>query len=253
MTDILRVSHLSKHYGEIKVIRDLSFGVREGEVFVVIGPNGAGKTTMFRALTGESDISGGSVIYAGREIGQLPVAKRVRLGLGRSFQVARIYLESTVRENVQLAIEARERSAVRAVFAVKPAASTASEAEERMHAIGLFERADVPGKFLSHGDKKRLEFAMLLALKPKILMLDEPTAGMSTVERRRTVDLLKQVIKEQNLTMLLTEHDMDVVFELADRILVLNQGECIALGTPDEIRASAEVREVYLGQETHLA
>lgn len=250
---VIRLEAVSKNYGTIPVLKNLSFEVREGEAFAIIGPNGAGKTTMFRTLTGEVQVTAGRIFYEQADITKLPEYQRVRLGMGRTFQVARIFPDSTVLENMVVAVESRPGSARATWWRIAAAQTVHEEAMERLSMVGLSGKENLMARILSHGDKKRLEFAMMLARSPRVLMMDEPTAGMSPADRHETIDLLKRVRGEQRQTLLLTEHDMDVVFDLADRILVLNYGELIALGTPDEIRGNEAVRNVYLGQESELA
>lgn len=245
---------LIKAYGRIPVLRDVSLTVEPGESHVVIGPNGAGKTTLFKVLTGELVADRGQVRFAGEDLGRMPAHARVHRGFGRTFQVAKVFTGLSVRDNLRVALEARERRA-RPWRGISRA--TARGFEEAMPQLladtGFAGRPDVPAGSLSYGDRKRLELAMVLALRPTILFLDEPTAGMSAAERRATVTLLNAVRQRHRLSMLLTEHDMDVVFGLADRISVLHHGELIASGTPAQIRADARVQEVYLGAEEDMA
>jgi branched-chain amino acid transport system ATP-binding protein len=247
----LECRNIFKSYGAIPVLKDISFDVGERETFAVIGPNGAGKTTLFKVLTGEVLAESGTVHYRGEDVSRLPANKRVKLGFGRTFQVARVYPAFTVLENVVVAVEARRRASGKtiALFRLQPEAETLDEARATAARVNLAGKADTEARFLSHGDKKRLEIAVTLALQPKILMLDEPTAGMSPGERSDTVELIARVRSESGMTALLVEHDMDVIFELADRILVLNYGEIVALGPGHDIRNDPAVREVYLGEE----
>ena len=256
MSIAVDVRCLHKSYGAIPVLHDVSFALASGTTLAIIGPNGAGKTTLFRALTGEALPNSGSIVVNGTDMTRLPVASRVHAGIGRTFQVARIYPENTVRDNMVVAIEARRRfrgESLGRMFSTRPLAATIDEAERALTDVGLVERQTLEARFLSHGDKKRLEIAMVLALEPRILMMDEPTAGMSQAERTQTAALIAKVTAERGLTLMLTEHDMDVVFGLADRVMVLNYGRIIALGTVAEVRADPAVREVYLGQEAHGA
>ncbi len=238
------------------MLKNVSFSVEDKETFAIIGPNGAGKSTLFKALTGEKLPDKGNVHYNGRDVSRLPADERVKLGFGRTFQVARIFPGHTVRDNVVVAIEARERNAGRrhgSIFAWRPAPAIVAEADEAVATVGLSKMKRVEARFLSHGDKKRLEIAVTLALKPKILMMDEPMAGMSPNDRVQTMELVRKVRDESGITVLLCEHDMDVVFGLANRVLVLNYGEIIAIGSCDQVRDNPAVREVYLGEELHDA
>jgi branched-chain amino acid transport system ATP-binding protein len=252
MSDLLTVSGLFKSYGPIPVLRDVNLTVAERETLAIIGPNGAGKTTLFKALTGEALPEQGRIVLAGTDVTRLPAQTRVALGVGRTFQVARVYLETTLVENLVVAIEARRRRAgesIGAWHAWRPAAATLLEAEEWLASVGLAGRRDAEARFLSHGDKKRLELAIALALRPRILMMDEPTAGMSPSDRVQTVDLIMRMRERHHMTVLLTEHDMDVVFGLSDRIIVLNYGQVVAIGSGEAIRANQAVRDIYLGHE----
>jgi branched-chain amino acid transport system ATP-binding protein len=256
MTPALDVRGLYKNYGEIAVLRDVSFTLPDKATLAIIGPNGAGKTTMFKALTGEAMPNQGQIHAHGVDITYAPIEARVRLGFGRTFQVARIFQESTLAENLIVAIEARRRSrgeSIGAWNAFRPLAEVVAEADRALDSVGLLERRRMEARFLSHGDKKRLEIAITLALEPRVLMLDEPTAGMSPSDRRLTVELIMRIREMRGLTVMLTEHDMDVVFGLADQIMVLNYGQVIAIGAGKDIRDNPAVREVYLGQEAHDA
>jgi len=250
MTDLLTAQGLFKSYGRIDVLRDVGLTIAPQEGHVVIGPNGAGKTTLFKVLTGEVLPNAGRITFRGEDITRQPAHARVHRGLGRTFQVARVFAKLTVRDNLQLACEARHRRghALAGLNRDRLAAIDA-QLQTLLRETGLDRHAEAVAGALAYGDRKRLELAMVLALEPAILFLDEPTAGMSAAERQATVQLLQQVRRQRKLALLLTEHDMDVVFGLADRISVLHHGELIATGTPDAIRNDARVREVYLGDE----
>jgi branched-chain amino acid transport system ATP-binding protein len=252
MEPLLRVTALAKSYGAHPVLKDVAFDVADGEGFAIIGPNGAGKTTLFKTLTGEVAANAGSIRFAGLDVTNLPAHLRIRLGFGRTFQVARVFKEFTAVENLVAAIEARRANEGRRAsswFAWRPAPEVVGEAVERLADMGLADKRFVEARNLSHGDKKKLELAIALTSEPKVLMLDEPTAGMSPAERRQAVDLLLRIRQERGVTLMLTEHDMDVVFNLADRILVLNYGEVITIGEPEAVRNDPHVAEIYLGQE----
>ena len=254
MNVAVEVRGLHKSYGAIQVLHDVNFELDIGKTLAIIGPNGAGKTTLFRTLTGEAPANAGVIRINGVDMTHTSIETRVHAGIGRTFQVARIYPESTVRDNMVVAIEARRRfrgQRAAPMFATRPTAGTESEAERALADVGLANRQVMEARYLSHGDKKRLEIAMVLALDPRILMMDEPTAGMSQSERTETAALIARVRDQRGLTLLLTEHDMDVVFGLVDRIMVLNYGRIIAIGSGAEVRANTQVREVYLGQEAH--
>jgi len=251
MTSILEARGIQKSYGAVRVLENVDFDLQDGEAHVVIGPNGAGKTTLFRCLSGETRVNGGQIKFAGRDITALTGAQRVKLGIGRTFQVARIFPDMSAFENLIIAIETRERNdkGLRFTFGyIAPRQQVVDEAERLVVELGLEGAVDDVAGTLSHGDKKRLELAMSLALSPRLLMLDEPTAGMSPSDRAEAVRLIARVRKGYGLSLLLTEHDMEVVFGLATRLTVLHHGEIIASGEPAEVRSDSRVREVYLGQ-----
>ena len=252
MTGLLQIEQLRVSYGELEVIKGVNLDVAGGETFAVIGPNGAGKTTLFKAITGEAPVSGGVVRFDGRDISRMPVHLRARAGFGRTFQVARVFQGLTALGNLISSVEARLRGAGVSCgpwYGWRPAPAVVDEAEHLLVDLALTQVRHVEARFLSHGDKKRLEIALVLAQQPQILMLDEPTAGMSHSDRLGIVDLMQRLRRDRGVTIVMTEHDMDVIFGLADRIMVLNYGEVIATGTPAEVRASPLVREVYLGKE----
>ncbi|GGC72563.1 ABC transporter ATP-binding protein [Chelatococcus reniformis] len=256
MSTILDVAAVSKSYGPLAVLKDVSLDVHRGEIFAIIGPNGAGKTTLFKVMTGESLCDGGRVRFDGADVTREPSHRRVRRGMGRTFQVARVFRDFTVRDNIVVAIEARRRNGgerVGPALSMAPAAEVVGEADELIRDIGLDHVRHSQASLLSHGDKKRLEFLIALALRPSILMLDEPTAGMSPSDRIGIAKLIQRIRDERGITVVMTEHDMDIVFSLASRIMVLNYGEVVATGSVADIRADQAVREVYLGKEMYGA
>jgi branched-chain amino acid transport system ATP-binding protein len=248
MTDhILQVRNLHKSFGALLASNNLSFSVRRGDVHALIGPNGAGKTTLVNQISGFIHPDSGSILFEGTEIAALPPHRRAAIGLGRSFQITSIFDHLTVAENLALAILAHNGHTFRFwrhCLTVPLVQRTLPEALER---VDLGDRSDLPARHLSHGEKKQLEVGMALAGNPKLLILDEPMAGMGpggTVEMSKLIRKLKAT-----MTILLVEHDMGAVFALADRITVLVYGTVIANGTPDEIRSNPEVRSAYLGEE----
>lgn len=252
MTTLLEVTGVRKRYGSLEVLRGVSMSVERGEVFAIIGPNGAGKTTMFKVMTGEVPSDGGTIVFDGVDVTTLPAHARVRRGFGRTFQVARVFRDFTVLENVIAAVEARRRHTGEPLggrFRCAPSDDVRREAQATLADVRLEEFSNQDARFLSHGDKKRLEFAIALAGRPSTLMLDEPTAGMSPVDRVELARLVSRIRRERGITVVMTEHDMDLVFELADRILVMNYGEVVATGTVEQVRRDPKVREVYLGKE----
>ena len=243
---MLEVRGLTKTFGALRACDGIDFEVREGETHAVIGPNGAGKTTFISQLAGNLLPDAGSVRFAGNDVTRLPAPQRARMGLARSFQITSVYPDFTALDNVALAVQARSG---RTGF-WKPARSDASltdPAKQALQAVGLGERTHVFAANLSHGEQRQLEVAMALATEPRLLLLDEPMAGMGTDESQRMIALLSRL--KQTKTIILVEHDMDAVFRLADRISVLVYGRVIATDTPERIRANSEVRKAYLGED----
>ncbi len=244
---LLRTDRLIKRFGGLIATDTVSIDVHQGEIHALIGPNGAGKTTLVGQLTGNLAPDAGTIHFAGRDVTRLPTHARVRLGLARSFQITSVLREFTALENVALAVQAHAGHSFRFLADVRRDETLRAPARQGLEAVGLSARADTPAAALSHGEQRQLEIAMALAGDPKLLLLDEPTAGMGVEESQRMIDFLRAL--KGNRAMLLIEHDMDAVFQLADRITVLVYGRAIASGTPDEIRANAEVRQAYLGDE----
>lgn len=247
---ILKAQGLFKSYGKIEVLKEIDIELQPGESHVVIGPNGAGKTTLFKCLSGETQVNAGSITMGGRDITGMPGYRRVQRGVGRTFQVARVFQDMTVSENLTVAVEMRRQIAngpFRRMFTLAPAVEVTGEVDELIDELRLGRTRSDPARILSHGDKKRLELAMCLALRPRILMLDEPTAGMSPADRAEAVAMISRVRDRHGLTLLLTEHDMEVVFGLATRLSVLHHGALIATGAPAAVREDPRVKEVYLG------
>ena len=242
---VLAVEHLAKSFGGVQAVRGVSFEVAAGELLALIGPNGAGKTTCFNMLNGQLPADGGSVRFEAREILGLQPREVWRLGVGRTFQITATFASMTVRENVQMALLAHHRR-LREWW--RPAARLYREEADRLLArVGMKEQAERACSVLAYGDLKRVELAVALANEPRLLLMDEPTAGMAPKERIALMALTAEIVRERRIAVLFTEHDMDVVFAHADRIVVLNRGSLIAEGAPDAVRANAEVRQVYLG------
>ena len=248
---LLRTDRLVKRFGGLVATDTVSIDVRPGEIHALIGPNGAGKTTLVSQLTGNLAPDAGTIHFAGRDVTRLPTHARVRLGLARSFQITSVLREFTALENVALAVQAHAGHSFRFLADVRRDESLRTPARQGLVAVGLEARAETLASALSHGEQRQLEIAMALAGNPKLLLLDEPMAGMGVEESQRMIGFL-QALRGRR-AMLLIEHDMDAVFQLADRITVLVYGRAIASGTPAEIRANAEVRQAYLGDDGMVA
>ena len=241
----LSVSSLAKSFGGVHAVRDVTFQVAGGEVLALIGPNGAGKTTCFNMLNGQLAPDSGSVRLSGTElVGRAPRAIW-RLGVGRTFQITATFPSMTVRENVQMALLSHAGQLSR--WWPRAADLQRERADELLARVGMQAQADRACAVLAYGDLKRVELAIALANEPRLLLMDEPTAGMAPRERIELMALTHDIVRERRLAVLFTEHDMDVVFAHADRIIVLNRGRLIAAGKPDEVRANPEVQRVYLG------
>ncbi|MGE0501670.1 MAG: ABC transporter ATP-binding protein [Rhizobiaceae bacterium] len=252
---ILEAKAIQKKFGGFQALSDVSFEVEADRVFAIIGPNGAGKTTLFKVLTGETKSTAGHCYFRGENISTMSADQRVGIGLGRTFQVARTFSKFSILDNVVVAIEARRRSRGQRgrLLSVKPLGDVLDEAVMWLEQLGLAAHWKSEAGHLSLGDRKRLELAMVLALEPVMLFLDEPTAGMSQHERRQIVDLIKRIKADYGLTIVLTEHDMDFIFRLADRLMVMNQGKVVANGLPLEVKEDRTVKEIYLGKEAFHA
>jgi branched-chain amino acid transport system ATP-binding protein len=244
---LLSVRGLVKNFGALRATDGIDFEVREGETHAVIGPNGAGKTTFISQLAGNLRPDSGSVRFAGTDITALPAPKRARMGLARSFQITSVYLEFSALDNVALAVQANQGHSFRFWRPARADYRLREPAEKVLEEVGLSSRKGVIAANLSHGEHRQLEVAMALATSPRLLLLDEPMAGMGPDESQRMIALLSRL--KQTKTIILVEHDMDAVFRLADRISVLVYGRVIATGTPEEIRSNAEVRKAYLGED----
>jgi len=248
MTEILlETKQIRKAFGALQATDGVDFDVREGETHAVIGPNGAGKTTFIKQVSGELQPDSGSIRFAGEDITHLAAPKRSRRGLARSFQITSIYREFSTLDNVALAVQAHAGHSFRFWQPARQDRNLLDPAMRILELVGLSNRADILAANLSHGEQRQLEIAMALATQPRLLLLDEPVAGMGTDESVRMVEFLATLKGKK--TIVLVEHDMDAVFSLADRISVLVYGRIIATGTPAEIRANAEVRAAYLGED----
>ena len=248
---LLSTDSLVKRFGGLAATDGLSLSVAEGELHALIGPNGAGKTTLIGQLSGELTPDSGSILFDGRDVTRLPVHKRARRGLARSFQITSIFPSFTALDNVALAVQAHAGHSFRFWRDAARDRRLTDPARAVLERVGLGARADTCADALAHGEKRQLELAMALATGPRLLLLDEPMAGMGPEDSARMVELLQEL--KGGVTILLVEHDMDAVFALADRITVLVRGKDLASGTPAEIRNDPAVREAYLGDELEAA
>ncbi len=243
---LLRVDGLTKRFGGLTASDAITLDVREGELHAVIGPNGAGKTTFIAQLMGELRPDAGSIRFNGDDITRLATPERVRRGIGRTFQIVQLLPEATALANVALAVQVRQGHGFRFIAPAARDRTLLEPAQQLLGRVGLSDRAGVPVSALSHGERKQLELAVALAGEPRLLLLDEPMAGLGPVESRRMLELLAEL--KGRVAMLLVEHDMETVFALADRISVLVYGRIIASGTAAEIQSDPEVRTAYLGE-----
>jgi branched-chain amino acid transport system ATP-binding protein len=242
---VLRVDRLHKAFGGVQAVEDVSFALSAGELLALIGPNGAGKSTCFNMLNGQLAPDSGLVRLGGRDIVGLSPRAIWRLGVGRTFQITATFASLSVRENVQMALYSHA-GRLRSLLS-RFGADLRREADALLAEVGMLDQAERPCGVLAYGDLKRVELAMALSNQPRLLLMDEPTAGMAPRERVALMELAARLARAQKIAVLFTEHDMDVVFSQADRIIVLDRGRLIAGGRPEEVRANPEVRAVYLG------
>ena len=245
MNIVLEVHELSKAFGGLQAVKDVSFKLEEGELLALIGPNGAGKTTCFNMLMGQLKPDSGTISLNGGNISGKKPRAIWRMGVGRTFQITATYSSMTVVENVQMALISHKRR----LFSIKPYARNLyrDEAMSLLDLVGLEPQAARPAAVMAYGDLKRLELAIALANRPSLLLMDEPTAGMAPSERIALMKLTADIVRDRGVSVLFTEHDMDVVFAHAHRLMVLNRGELIAEGSVDDVRNNPQVQEVYLG------
>jgi branched-chain amino acid transport system ATP-binding protein len=243
---ILNVEKVKKSFDGFVAVNGVSFSVKKGEICSIIGPNGAGKTTLFNLITGHLPVDEGRLVFKGVDITRIPPHKICRLGMGRSFQRTNIFPRLTVFENIQAALVAHRGKSLNFFKPVEP--FFREETQALLERVGLKDFSETVGGSLSYGFQKQLELGIALASDPELLLLDEPTAGMSAQETHQTIQLVGRITREKGLTLLFTEHDMEVVFSISERILVLHQGRLIAEGSPEEVRNNYDVRKVYLGE-----
>jgi branched-chain amino acid transport system ATP-binding protein len=247
MAPILSVQKLYKSFGGVEAVKDVSFKLEKGQLLAMIGPNGAGKSTCFNLINGQLRPDHGRIFIMGKEINGSKPRDVWKLGVGRTFQITSTFSSMTVLENVQMALlsyHGRTNSLLR-----KANQLYVDESSELLKQVGIEDQADRICGVLAYGDLKRVELAVALANKPRLLLMDEPTAGMGPAERQTLMELTRHIVRTQNIGVLFTEHDMDVVFSHADRIIVLSRGELMAEGTPAEVQENAKVKEIYLGTE----
>jgi len=249
MKPMLRLEGLKKSFGGLRVTDDVTFEIQPHEIAAIIGPNGAGKTTLFNQITGNLAPDAGQVLLQGEAIGGLPPQAIVKKGIGRAFQIASIFPDETALDNVRIACMSKLNQTRHLWRPAEQFEAATKEALRILQSLGLEQQADRMAFELAHGDQKLLDIGIALVLEPRLLLLDEPTAGMSPEERQLTRKLIKQLWDQYQLTLVFIEHDMDMVFGIADRIMVLNHGALIADGTPDQIRANKDVITAYLGEE----
>lgn len=248
MTALLELRNLFKHFGGLTVTNNCDFEVQSGEIHALIGPNGAGKTTLINQISGALAPDGGNIYFDGRDITGLPMYQRVHLGLARTYQITNIFLKNTVLDNLALSVQAQSGTSFRFWKAVRDEQNLFIQAEVIAEQVGLENRLHSIAGELSHGEQRQLEVGLALASNARLLLLDEPMAGMGSEEAQHMIDLIRTV--NQDVTILLIEHDMNAIFQLADRISVLLYGNIIATGTPEDIRANPEVQKAYLGDDT---
>jgi branched-chain amino acid transport system ATP-binding protein len=245
--NVLEINNVTKRFGNLVAVRDVSLNVAKGEMCAIIGPNGAGKTTFFNLISGFFPPTSGSIVFDGRDITRLSTHERVARGMARTFQITEIFPELTVFENVRISAEVAGGYRLRPWITRSESTKLHTGVEQTLKLVSLEGKADRLVGELAHGDQRAAEIAMALALKPHLLLLDEPTAGMGDQETFQITQLIRRLHRDSNYTIVLIEHDMRVVFHLADRICVLDQGRMLAQGTPQQIAANEAVQAAYLG------
>ena len=245
-THALSLSAVSRHFGGIRAVADISFDVSHGKRLTIIGTNGAGKSTLFNLITGVYPLSSGSISVFGQDVSKQPAYSRAKLGIARTFQTSKLFQGLTVRENLYTSLR-QALGEKKISWLANPSESEQlhTESTSILERVDLLKKSDILVSDISHGESRQLEVAMALAMRPKVLMLDEPAAGISPTERGRLVDLLKSLDKE--MTLVLIEHDMAVALAVADEVIVMHDGTMFMQGSPDEVRNSSAVRDLYLG------
>jgi branched-chain amino acid transport system ATP-binding protein len=249
---MLDVQNLKKSFGGVQATRDVSLNFPAGSLTAIIGPNGAGKTTFFNLISGHIRPDSGRVLFEGQDLVGLSSLEVVRRGMARAFQVASLFPSLTVREAMTAAVTSHQRRSA-GLFSRFPLSGSRDRVQELLELLGLSAKADVLSANLSHGDQKLLDIGLALAMEPKVLLLDEPTAGMGPDERWRMIDKVHRLWQAKQLTMIFIEHDMDIVFKISQTVHVLKYGAVLAQGTPEEIRRNQDVIDAYLGTDHHMA
>jgi branched-chain amino acid transport system ATP-binding protein len=249
MAELLRTEKLRKYFGVVSAADDIDLQIEEGVLTSIIGPNGAGKTTFINLLTGNLLADSGKVFFCDEDITRLPIHKRVKKGICRSFQIMNIFPKLSVFENFQIPVFSLMNRSLSFFKPVYSHADVNERVEKLLAELGLTSKKDLPAGTLSHGDQRLLEIGLAMASEPKLLFLDEPTAGMNPVERVKVLENIRRLSREKQSTFVIVEHDMDIVFSLSDRIIVLHRGQILADGKPEEIKQNEDVRKVYLGEE----
>jgi branched-chain amino acid transport system ATP-binding protein len=244
---IIETQNLSKHFGGLAAVDDVSIKIETGTLHAIIGPNGAGKTTFFNLLSGNLKPTTGKVFYKGQDITGKPIYRMIHMGIGRSFQITNIFPNLTVHENIRLASQAMEDKNFRFLMDTTKMQTVEERTAIVIEKVGLSRQADIPARVLPHGDQRKLELGIILAPDPELLLLDEPTAGMATDQVPELITLIQEVQQSDDKTVILVEHNMNVVMKVSDRITVMHQGKILAEGTPAEIAANHEVQTAYLG------
>jgi branched-chain amino acid transport system ATP-binding protein len=244
---ILEVEGLTKSFGGLMAVNKVDLQIEDRELSSIIGPNGAGKTTLFNLLSGKLRPSSGRVIFKGEEISKLSPREICLKGIGRSFQRVNIFPRLSTFDNVQIAVLSEQKKTRNLIIPVRN--MVREKTKEILESVMLADKEEVLAGLLSHGDQKRLELGIALATRPKLLLLDEPTAGMSPEETKKTTELIQEIVQDQGLTLILIEHDMSVVFRISEKIRVMHMGRMIAEGKPEEVKANNEVQKIYIGEE----
>jgi branched-chain amino acid transport system ATP-binding protein len=245
--EALRVEKLSKSFGRLQAVNNVSFAVTSGERLAVIGPNGAGKTTLFNLIAGEFRPSSGKVYFFGRDITGVPQHHRSHMGLARTYQINSLFLKLSVLDNVELAVQSQQRLRYQMVRSATAYHNVFDRAKALLEQIGLWQKRDALVQDIGYGEQRQIEIALALACNPRVLLMDEPTAGLSAAETEAVINMVRNL--SEDITVVIVSHDMDVIFQVADKISVLCFGELIASGNPAEIRADPQVQSIYLGSE----